>query len=286
MRRPITILAVAIAAGVAGIAAPGTATAGTTADWHLDFQAVHAYGLFRSIAAISGTNVWAVADLYGGRAGRVYAPYIRHFDGNSWEAVKIRGARMTSDFVQATAPDDVWVFGLTPNSVHMTASGAYRWDGKHWRKVPVPRYTYLQGVVALGPSNVWAFGSSDTLPGDVFHWNGRKWRSYNLNFSPQFISGSSARNVWLTGLARAGKKDKAAAYQWSGSRWRSVRTPHPIVDFGPGVTAITRSNVWIGWDTATTAKAAHWDGRRWTELTAPGNEGYSGACVEVQGDYG
>jgi hypothetical protein len=168
----------------------------------------------------------------------------------------------------------------------MTASGAYRWDGKHWRKVPVPRYTYLQGVVALGPSNVWAFGSSDTLPGDVFHWNGRKWRSYNLNFSPQFISGSSARNVWLTGLARAGKKDKAAAYQWSGSRWRSVRTPHPIVDFGPGVTAITRSNVWIGWDTATTAKAAHWDGRRWTEVTAPGNEGYSGACVEVQGDYG
>ena len=273
MKRRMSVTAVALAAG-AGLAAavslavPGTARASAHAGWNLIFQSRKS-GTFQSIAAISKTNVWAGALLTQGTE-TVYGPYIWHFDGSTWKTVTIPGARMTSDTVQATSASDVWVFGRTANSKHLAASAAYRWDGRHWRKVSVPAYTFLQGTVVLGPSNVWAFGGSATLYGDVFHWDGRKWASYNLNFFPQFVSASSARNIWLTGITWAGKKGKAAAYRWNGRRWLAVSTPHPVVDSGPSVTVISRSNVWIGWESATKTYGAHWNGHRWRVVTAPG----------------
>jgi hypothetical protein len=124
------------------------------------------------------------------------------------------------------------------------------------------------------------------MPGDVFHWNGNNWRSYNVNFFPQFMSASSARNIWLTGLTRAGTKEKATADRWNGSHWRPVPMPHPVVDTGPSVTVRSRSNVWIGWNTATSVKAAHWDGHRWHEITAPGNVQADGDEIIPDGRHG
>jgi hypothetical protein len=193
---------------------------------------------------------------------------------------------MTSDIVQATSPSDVWVIGRTPNPQNIGASAAYRWDGRGWQKVPVPRFTFLQGVVVLSQSDVWAFGSSQTLLGDVFHWNGRSWKSYNLRFIPQFISASSARNVWVTGATNFGKNGKAAASQWNGSRWQTVPIRFPVFQPGPGVTALSRSNVWIGWNTTTTSRAAHWDGRRWRVITAPVNVGGDGYNIIPDGRGG
>jgi hypothetical protein len=274
MKRRMAVAAVALAAGVgitatASVAAAEPTRASTPATWKLIFQSRKS-GIFQSIAAISKTNVWAVGELIQG-AKTVYKPYIQHFNGSTWKAITFPHVRMTSDTVQATSASDVWVFGLTPNSKNIAASAAYRWDGRHWHKVPVPAYTYLQGTVVLSRSNVWAFGGSFNLLGDVFHWNGRKWASYNLNLYPQFVSASSARNVWLTGMTWAGKKEKATAYRWNGRRWQSVSTPHPVVDFGPSVTALSCSNVWIGWETTTKTYAAHWNGHRWRVVTAPGN---------------
>lgn len=256
-------------AGTASVAAPGTARASTPAGWNLVFQSPKS-GIFQSIAAVSKTNMWAGAYLFRG-AKAVYGPYVWHFNGSTWKAVAIPRASMTSDTVQATSASDVWVFGLTRNSKNVAASAAYRWDGRHWHKVPVPAYTYLQGAVVLSPSNVWAFGGSFTLHGDVFHWDGRKWASYNLNFFPQAVSASSARNVWLTGMTTAGKKEKATAYQWNGRRWLAVSTPHPEVESGPSVTVLSRSNVWIGWESTTKTYGAHWNGRKWRVVIAPDN---------------
>jgi hypothetical protein len=272
MKRRSVVTAAALAVGVSlagagGIAAPGTAGASTSPGWNLVFQA-HPSGYFGSIAAISKTDVWAVADLF--RKGKtLYKPYIWHFNGSSWNAVTIPGATMTSNTVQASSATNVWVIGLTPNSRNLATSAAYRWDGRHWHKIPIPAYTYLQGTVVLSPSDVWAFGGSFNLYGDVYHWNGRKWTGFNLDFFAQDLSASSPRNVWLTGMDRAGKKEIATAFRWNGSRWRAVATPHPVVDVGPSVTVLSRSNVWIGWDTTTTTRAAHWNGHRWQVVTAP-----------------
>src|SRR5215469_12809168 len=274
MKRRSVVKVAALAAGVslagaASVAAPGTAGASTSPSWKLVFQA-HPSGYFGSIAAISKTDVWAVADLFR-RGKTLYKPYIWHFNGSTWNAVTIPGATMTSNTVQASSANNVWVIGLTPNSRNLATSAAYRWDGRHWHKIPIPAYTYLQGTVVLSPSNVWAFGGSFTLSGDVFHWNGRRWASYDLNFLAQSVSASSARNVWLTGITWVGKKQVATGYRWNGRRWLLVSMPHPVVNSGPGVTVFSRSNVWIGWDTTTKDSALHWNGHWWRVVTAPDN---------------
>ena len=270
MKRRMAAAAAVLAgvAAVAGAAAPVTARASTALTWNRVFQA-SSTGTFFSIAAVSERNVWAVGELTRG-GSTVYKPFIRHFNGTAWTPLTIPGAAMTGERVQATSAGDVWVFGQTKNSANIAASAAYRWDGAHWHKIPVPAYTYLQGTVVLGPSSVWAFGSSGTMAGDVFHWNGRSWKSYDLDVFPQSVSASSGSNLWLTGMTWVNKKTEVGkTYRWNGSRWLGVATPHPVVDVGPSVTALSPSNVWIGWDTSTKTQAAHWNGRTWTVLTAP-----------------
>ncbi len=45
--------------------------------------------------------------------------------------------------------------------------------------------------------------------------------------------------------------------------------PHPVFDnAGSDVTAVSPSNVWIGWDDNTSAHALHWNGHRWHSITA------------------
>jgi hypothetical protein len=264
--------AAAVLAGMIGVAAPGTARAAAAPGWIRVFQSPLS-GSFFSIAAIGQRNIWAAGDEFTPSGNLVYKPFIRHFNGSAWTPMTIPGAAMTSDRVQATSGGDVWVFGLTKNPENIGASAAYRWDGAHWHRIPLPAFTYLQGSVVLGPSSVWAFGSSETMDGNVFHWNGRTWKSYNvnfLNFIPQYMSASSGSNVWLTGMIWANKKTEVAkAYRWNGSRWLGVATPHPAVTSGPSVTALSPSNVWIGWQTSTKNQAAHWNGHTWTVLTSP-----------------
>jgi len=180
--------------------------------------------------------------------------------------------------MSAPAANDVWVFGLTPSSV--ATSAAYRYDGSRWHKIPVPAQTYLQGAVALGPRNVWAYGSSGTIfaPGSdvsatVFHWNGARWQGYNVangNLIGESISASAGNNVWIAGFVWTGSDERAVAYRWNGTGWHNAGMPRVLND-NPGVAAFSASDVWIGWDTATQSLVTHWDGRRWHTLTVPGD---------------
>lgn len=267
--------AVTVLAAAAGLAAAGPATASTA--WYQTFQ-VNRRGSFTDIAAISQSNIWAVGDLWGKKGNTIYQPFIWHYDGG-WVAVTIPGSpEFDADQVSASAANDVWVFGLRPGSV--AHSMAYRYDGSHWHKIPVPALTYLQGAVALGPNNVWAFGSSGTIfaPGSsvsatVFHWNGAKWRGYSLDkgaLVPESISASAGNNVWIAGAVRAGPAERAIAYRWNGTGWHNAGLPRVLTD-DPGVSALSPGNAWIGWATATRSHALHWDGQHWHTLTVPDN---------------
>jgi hypothetical protein len=261
------VVAVAALAGACCAAMPGTASASVAGDWNLAFQSRTA-GLFSSIAAISKNNSWAVGELLSGRK-TVYRPLIRHFDGSGWKAITISGARFSSDWVAASSAKNVWVLGTSTSRTNPTT--AYRYDGSRWHKVPIPALTDLQDPVVLGPTSVWAIGSSGTSAADVFHWNGRGWHGYNLKLLPEALSASAANNVWVAGLTFGGSGQKATAYRWNGTRWLSVAMPHPAVADNPGVTASSPSNVWIGWATASATSAMHWDGHHWHGMTAPGS---------------
>jgi hypothetical protein len=267
------VAAAAALATAGGLATPGTAWASVPGGWNLVFQArtPGTQGFIASIAAISKNDSWAVGAIFAESGAIRYQPFVRHYDGSGWKVVTIPGARFSSRWVAASSATNVWVFGFTPNPQHIASSTAYRYDGSHWHKVAVPALTDLEDPVVFSPADVWAFGSSGSvsLPGDVFHWNGTRWQGYNLNLLPQALSASSASNVWVTGLTFTFPAQKVTAYRWTGRRWLPVSMPHPVTADTAGVTASSPSNVWIGWDTATTARAMHWDGHRWHVITAP-----------------
>ncbi|MCW2934117.1 MAG: hypothetical protein JWM19_5079 [Actinomycetia bacterium] len=266
MKRWMVVAALGLAA-VGGIVTPGAARA-SSSSWYQVYQSGFAGG-FDQVAAISKSNIWAVGDI--SKAGKtVYQPFIRHFNGRSWQAVTIPdSAGSTSSWVSASASNNVWVGGLKNGPV--ATSVVYRWNGARWGKVPLPAMTAVGDVVALAPNNVWALAYSGTVPDDIFHWNGSRWQYYlpdTINFIPQGISASAANNVWVSGYSYSGRKQEAAAYRWNGSAWHAVSMPHPVVYDGPTVSAVSPSNVWIGYDASSTRSyALHWDGHQWHTVT-------------------
>jgi hypothetical protein len=269
VKRWIGVAAVGLAA-LGGLALPGTARASSTA-WSQVYQSGFSGG-FNQIAAISPSNIWAVGTADNAAGKPTNQPFIRHFNGSSWQAVTIPNSTGSgADWVTASAGNDVWVGGLKNSSVATTV--AYHWNGAHWGRVPMPAMTAIGDVVALAPNNVWATGDSGTLPYDVFHWNGTKWQGYllnNINFVAQGLSASAASNVWVSGFSYSGSKQVAAAYQWNGSAWHAVSMPHPVLDTGATVTAVSPANVWIGYtrgEASPDTYALHWDGRAWHSVT-------------------
>jgi hypothetical protein len=270
--------AVAVLAAAGGFAAPGLARASSAA-WYKTYQ-VNISGSFSEVAAISETNIWAVGDRFDKKGNPIYRPIIRHFTRAGWETVTIPGSpRFESDHVSASAANNVWVFGLRHTRNSVAASVAYRYDGSRWHKIPVPAETFLQGAVTLGPRNVWAFGDSGTIfaPGSsvsatVFHWNGSRWRGYNVangNLMGESISASGRNNVWIAGLLPSRSAEHAVAYRWNGIRWHNGRMPRVVPADNPGVSVFSRSNVWVGWDTELSSRVTHWDGHRWHTMTTP-----------------
>lgn len=267
MKRWMVVAAMGMAVG-GGIVAPAPAQASSAA-WYQVFQA-RSSGFTSQVAAVSRTNIWAVASTFTTTGNTIYRPVIRHFNGQSWQAVTIpNAAAFASDWVSASAADNVWVGGLTSGRVSVSA--VYRWNGAGWKRIPLPAGTFLAGVVALARDNVWAYGSSSSVSGDIFHWNGSRWQHYlsgATRFIPQAISASGPGNVWVAGFRYVDNKPVVAAFRWHDGAWRFVRMPHPVFnDGGPSVTAVSSVNVWIGWYDTTSAHALHWNGQRW--LTVP-----------------
>lgn len=267
--------AAAVLAATAGLATAGPATA-SSSSWYQVLQ-VNRSGSFFDVAAVSKTNIWAVGPVWDSKGGSLYQPFIRHYDGSGWRTVTIPGRpKFETDQVTASGANDVWVIGRTPGSV--AHSMAYRFDGSHWHNIPVPRLTNLQGAVALGPDNVWAYGSSGTIfaphcdvSAPVFHWNGARWQGYCVdkgNLIPEAISASGRNSVWLAGGVYVGKVEHAVAYRWNGTGWHNTDLPRALTDV-PGVSAISPANVWVGWFTQDSSHALHWNGHRWLTQAMP-----------------
>jgi hypothetical protein len=146
----------------------------------------------------------------------------------------------------------------------------------------------LNGIAALGPSDIWAVGTNglDTL---AVHWSGAAWTavpSPNVNVH-NILHGVSTVNtgdVWAVGAAIKDAYDgfsvwKTLIEHWDGVRWRVVRSPN----VGAGgntllaVSARGARDVWaVGhYDDVTgdipvrKTLVLHWNGRRWRHVDSP-----------------
>jgi len=196
------------------------------------------------MAKVSADNIWAVGALLAGPS--LFALF-EHWDGTSWKAT----AGPFHGFfnaVSADAADDIWAVGCGNFSEHF--------DGKTWSFVPTPNVgtgpNCLNGVLALGPKDVWAVGYSTATqrppPGQfdvptktlIEHWDGTNWTvvpSPNVGPHSQFQSNRllgvvavSPTDLWAFGsfFAASGSENQMTlVLHWDGTAWSLVPSPNP-----------------------------------------------------------
>jgi hypothetical protein len=143
--------------------------------------------MLNAVVAIAPDNVWAVGQQHDAQANS-YMDLIYRWDGARWTSVSgaagSQGARLYA--VAATSADDVWAVGerdINPSSGEPLQTLTQHWDGTAWREVPSPNVgtggSYLRGVEAISPIDVWAVGGHGPITGTkqtlVMHWDGVAW---------------------------------------------------------------------------------------------------------------
>lgn len=160
--------------------------------------------------------------------------------------------------------------------------------------VPSPSdNSLLRGASCPKPSNCWAVGSFRTTTGgelnQALRWREKHWTQAKV---PQpggklstetnalyAISCPAASDCWAVGsYNKSGAKN--VVLHWNGKRWSSAKVPQPgghgsgAVNLLDGVACTSRSNCWaVGVFTGRSAgflnQTLHWNGRRWSEVSAP-----------------
>jgi hypothetical protein len=188
-----------------------------------------------------------------------------HWNGKKWSliATPIPAGTLPGDFnelfdIACTAPDSCWAageYGPDKAKGEVKENQALHWNGKTWTLVatPNPGESATDGVSALSvircasAGNCWAVGNYGSIaPGgalfnEALHWNGKKW---SLAAVPEPQKGSGAFNV-LEGLACT-----SAANCWA-----------------------TGSDGYDGSSALTVNQVLHWNGHKWSEVSAPQPDG-------------
>jgi hypothetical protein len=97
-----------------------------------------------AVAALAPDNVWAL----GGEAG---VTLMLHWDGTTWNEVSTPDIG-TGYGLKAFSDTDIWAVG---------SWGIMHWDGVAWSLADAAR-TYLEGIDALAPDDIWAAGTGMT----------------------------------------------------------------------------------------------------------------------------
>lgn len=241
-------------------------------------------GTIISMSADAPADVWAL----GTRRGNVAL----HWNGATWRSIGIPNV-LDSELssISALGPHDVWAAGtrsgrLVGKNTRGLASLVEHWDGSAWHVVPTPspgeRDTYLQGIVAISPRDVWAAGYLQESARDrdlafTLHWDGRHWSSVPLpQLSPTLnvlwgIGTDGAGGAWTVGHYEDTAHHLAGMiYRWTGTAW--VVTPVPQTpQWSPTAIAGSASDdVWALGSAPTSAFAiGHWDGVRWSLVVPP-----------------
>jgi hypothetical protein len=176
--------------------------------------------------------------------------------------------------VSAPARTDIWAVTYLGGSV-------LEWNGSAWKTAPRGNWktgTRFTGITALGPKNVWVFGTSGhRYPGaGTWHFDGTSWTRVTGVAAGLFQASAAGRtDIW--GIGNAGRTGNALI-RFGGSAWRRVR-PAALAGFTyTHVLALSRTNVWVEGSVAGVPKLGHFDGRGWAELRMPRRTPGTGMC--------
>lgn len=157
---------------------------------------------FFTLTAIAPGDVWAA-----GSSAPTYRPNrpVAHWNGRRWRLVKDAaqdGWATTARDSSASGASNIWIVGDQ-------AAGPFveRFDGRRFTRVPVPagdfmanynnqQDSYLTGVEAVSPRDVWAVGNFG-----IEHYDGHRWLRSSPDDSLEAITAVTSTDIWATGGA-------------------------------------------------------------------------------------
>ncbi|MGA4837454.1 hypothetical protein [Streptomyces sp. G45] len=282
------------------------AEGGDAPRWRLDYVSASRDAHLHELAAVSADEGWALATET--RKNGDERELLLHRDGASWRRAPLppplraeKGAQLGGALLEASSPDDVWLFanGLGADDSTAGDPGAMRWDGDRWRRTTVDFST--RDVAVVAPDDAWALDASSTRP-LAHHWDGVRWTGHHLPTDYVFsLSASGPEDVWAVGVDDEGQP---AAAHFDGTTWRPTPVPGyrardprpepeaPLVE----VVALAPDNAWAfgshsyeteaGSRVPHTPFALHWDGTRWREAhrAVDTSKAPAGSAVQTCGD--
>ncbi|NUT90701.1 MAG: hypothetical protein HOY78_01610 [Saccharothrix sp.] len=273
MRNGVGVLAAVVAVTVAGC---GAGTEESEPDrWRIDYVSDSRRMQVRELVAVAPDEGWAVG--HETKDGDTVHTLL-HRDGAHWQtapvppALRWEGGAVISELA-ASGPDDVWLFGtLAADEIgRSAASGALRWDGRVWHRVP-GSFT-VRDAVALAPDDVWALDASTSDP-VAHHWNGAGWDALPLPAGYlDSLTATGPDDVWAAGATGG----QPAFAHFDGQRWQAVQAPafpHGADEEARvyDIVSVSRDEVWaFGAITPTrgnsgppyTPFALRWNGTTW-----------------------
>ena len=255
-----------VAAAVAVSAIP--AQAANTSGWRKVFSKHYgpsrAYSGYEAVAATSARNAWAMGntDESGATGGQDAAA---HWNGKAWKPVTLPAA--AQGYVaeaSAPAPGNVWAVTYLGAALH--------YNGSKWTARQFPGTGELTGVTAFGPANVWVFGGPGAAPGlGTWHYDGKNWKQWKTGNAAglERASAVSASSIWAIGSLLS---PDSTIDHFTGKAWHLVSAKALQGLQFLSIKAFSDRNVWVtalSDNTASVDYLLHYNGTRWTRITAP-----------------
>jgi hypothetical protein len=220
---------------------------------------------FSAVLALSRTDAWAFGGTNPGGGG---APVALRWNGLLWRPWRLPAG--LTDFISdasAVSARDIW-------AVSYAGGYALHWNGTRWTVAKRwRRHATLTGVTALGPADVWAFGTSnDGMRGmGTWHFDGHGWARVSGPAGDIYRACAlSPANIWAVAATRLGG---GFVEHFDGRSWRAE---------GAGAAALAGLNldavlalpgggVWVAGNLRLPRGdgplvLAHFNGRTWVRL--------------------
>lgn len=168
-----------------------------------------------------------------------------------------------------------------------------RWDGREWRREPVPKVGRVNHVSASSARDVWASADCGLL-----HWDGKSWASVPFAAVPAQQSANGAvkavgpANAWLAGGTYDSTTEVTRGFvqRYDGRQWRNVQLPDLGDNFSlDAIDARGPRNVWVAGTDYTDGDVQpehllilHWNGRSWRRLPEPATGEWTNRLTRVR----
>jgi hypothetical protein len=239
-------------------------TAGSTVDVRFTVTCVSPNAL-RWTRMESGSTAF-LSDVWGSGPGDVYVTgeetggVVLHYDGQSWSLAH-RSSAGPLYGVWASAPNDVFAVGYE----------ILHYDGIEWSTMAgpdLPGDAHYHAVWGTSSSNIYAVGDYFTDVDNlvIAHYDGSTWSVVDLGVRADQVGsnvhGTSASDVYVTGLAFKSPPYGAFALHYDGTSWSQVLTERGLLY---SIWANAPNDVFAGGNDDQAGIIRHFDGQNWTQ---------------------